>query len=719
MTDTIRPKIEKHVIAFVAVMAVCFMIAGALLGLWTIREMKEFIGTQFNQEQLVIARTAQQRIERELDLLKKEIILLAQQMPASAFSPADQADLIQRTLGRVLSSGVWKIEAIDFEKRLSYVYMPYRQWVERPLDQSEVTENFTVNSSEPREVWTSRPQINHPGISFFLATPLEKNLSCRLVFHVNVSWFLSPCLKDIRSGTTGYAWLIDDRGFFLYHPDSYFIGKNAFKIREEKYPTVSFEKINFIQKEKMLRGQEGTSWYFSGWHRGITGQIKKLIAFCPVTVSTQPPQNWSVAVVAPISEVEDAVHQTSLQLFLLQGLVIVFVLFGSATILFFERRWSRLLEKKVSRRTEELKKSEEKYRSLVESAEDFIFTVDAEGKFQSMNSFTAKFFGGYAEDFLGKHLSSLLPEAVAEKQQKLLALVFRYGKSVREEFELAMGEHRIWISANFMPIKNEKGAVSTILCIARDITESKSLERQLVSTEKLASLGTLAAGVAHEINNPLGVILGFTDILMRKADKHSQDYEDLQTIERQGLHCKQIVENLLSFARFGSEGAEFADLNPCLEEIVKIVRHVIEMNAIELELKLSPGIPPVQGDSRQLQQVFLNLINNAVAAMQHGGRLSIGTFTERSGRKAVVQFQDTGIGIEAADMEHIFEPFFTTKPEGQGTGLGLFISYGIITKYGGTIECASRSAAAGRPSGTTFTVKLLTKTREDEWPAKY
>jgi PAS domain S-box-containing protein len=640
-------------------------------------------------------------------------------MPASPFSPENQNELIQRTLARVRSSGVWKIEVIDLQQCLSYIYMPYRQWVERPLVQNEVTETLPSHSSTPPEVWTSRPQIKPSGITFFLVIPLARNAGCRLVFHLNVSWFLSPCLKDIRSGVTGYAWLIDDRGFFLYHPDSYFIGKNAFKIREEKYPGVSFEKINFIQKEKMLRGQEGTSWYFSGWHRGITGQIKKLIAFCPVSVSTRPPQNWSVAVVAPVSEVEDALRKTSLQLFLLQGLVIGFILFGSATVLVFERRWSRLLEKKVSHRTEQLKKSEEKYRSLVESAEDFIFTVDPEGKFQSMNSFTAKFFGGSAEDFLGKHLFSLLPEAVAAKQQKLLQLVFRHGKSVREEFELPMGDQPVWISANFMPIKNENGEVSTILCIARDITESKSLERQLVNTEKLASLGTLAAGVAHEINNPLGVILGFTDILIRQSDKHSQDYEDLKTIERQGLHCKQIVENLLSFARLGSEGGEFADLNQCLEEIIKIVRHVIEMNAIILRLKLSPDISAVKGDSRQLQQVFLNLITNAVAAMQGGGQLTICTFMEKSGRKAVVQFQDTGIGIKVEDMDHIFEPFYTTKPEGQGTGLGLFISYGIITKYGGTIECISQSAAAGRPSGTTFTVKLLTKTREDGWPAKY
>jgi PAS domain S-box-containing protein len=416
-----------------------------------------------------------------------------------------------------------------------------------------------------------------------------------------------------------------------------------------------------------------------------------------------------VAVVAPNSEIEDAVRKGYLRQFLLQGLVILVILLGAAAVLLFEMRWSRTLEEKVNRRTEELKKSEENYRSLVESAEDFIFTVDAEGRFQSMNSFTANFFGGPAEAFLGKDLSSLFPEKVAQKQLKSVKDVYTLGKSVRDEFEIEMGEHTIWISANFMPLKHEEGHVSAVLCIARDITESKNLERQLINTEKLASLGTLAAGVAHEVNNPLGVILGFCDLLLRKAGKHSQEYEDLKTIERQGLHCKQVVENLLSFARFGDADSEYSEVNGCIEDIIKVVKHTLEMHDIELDLSLSQNLPNVRGDSRQLQQVFLNLVNNAVSAMPTGGLLKIRTFLERTSRKAVIQIEDNGEGIKSENMDHIFEPFFTTKPEGEGTGLGLFVSYGIITKYGGTIDCSSHHSSTLKPRGTAFTIKLPTR----------
>jgi len=326
-----------------------------------------------------------------------------------------------------------------------------------------------------------------------------------------------------------------------------------------------------------------------------------------------------------------------------------------------------------------------------------------------MNSFTAIFFGGRPEDFIGRGLSSLFPEKVAQEQLRLVKLVFKAGKSVRDEFEISIADHTTWISANFMPLKNEEGTVNAVLCIARDITESKNLERQLVNAEKLASLGTLAAGVAHEVNNPLGVILGFCDLLLRKADKESQAYDDLKTIERQGLHCKQVVENLLSFARLGEGGSEYANVNHGIEDIVKVVRHTLDMHGIELSLSLAEDLPLVVGDSRQLQQVFMNLINNSAAAMTSGGTLRISTGLERSTRKAVIRIEDDGIGIKPEHLDHIFEPFFTTKPEGQGTGLGLFVSYGIIDKYGGTIDCVSNDSASLKPRGTTFTIKLLTQ----------
>ncbi len=711
MDKTKRPKINKNIVAAVSIAAAILLTACAGFALWSGGEMRRIVVDQFSQEQLVVARNVSSLIERELNFLTREILLAGKDISQGPFDPEARYEGIQKNLIRVLQSGVRKIEIIDIKSRKTYIFTPHRPWYEKDIQLERLEALPRPESLDRKNVWTSRPRIKPSEIRLVLAVPLAGDCPRLLIFNVNVSWFLTPFLKKIRSGKTGYAWIIDGSGYFLYHPETVFIGKSCFKAREKRDSRISYGKINFIQKEKMLKGREGTGWYISGWHRGITGEIKKLIAYCPIVISDNPPQKWSAAIVAPVSEIEEAVHRGYLILLLLQGLAVIIIVLGAAGVLSIEMRWSRRLEWKVNRRTEELKRSEERYRSLVESAEDFIFTVDTEGKFQSMNSFTANFFGGHCEEFLGKDLSALFSEEVAENQLKLIELVYKLGKSVRDEFEIYTGEHRIWISANFMPLKNESGTVSAVLCIARDITESKSLERQLISTEKLASLGTLAAGVAHEINNPMGVILGFCDLLLREKEKGSQEYNDLKTIERQGYICKQVVENLLSFARLGEDKSEYSDLNLCLKEIIQVVKHTLEIKDIALFLSLADNIPLVKGDFRQLQQVFLNLINNASAAMPAGGTLAISSNLSTRSRKVVVQFEDNGIGIKKEDMDHIFEPFFTTKGEGEGTGLGLFVTYGIITKYGGTIECVSqRGNHRNKPGGTVFTVKLLTTT---------
>jgi len=248
------------------------------------------------------------------------------------------------------------------------------------------------------------------------------------------------------------------------------------------------------------------------------------------------------------------------------------------------------------------------------------------------------------------------------------------------------------------------------LCIARDTTENKRLENQLINTEKMASMGTLAAGVAHEINNPLGVILGFTDLLLEQFDGESQVYRDLKTIERHSLHCKQVVENLLSFARQGEGIAQYCDIYDAIHETIGVVAHSLEMNNIEVRLRLTPGLPKVKGDSRQMQQVFLNLINNAAAAMRGGGFLEIKTAFDQEQGKVRVIVRDNGHGIEEQHLEKIFDPFFTTKGEGEGTGLGLFVSHGIVTRNEGTITCESSTQdTPQRTKVTTFTVTLKTK----------
>jgi two-component system NtrC family sensor kinase len=265
-----------------------------------------------------------------------------------------------------------------------------------------------------------------------------------------------------------------------------------------------------------------------------------------------------------------------------------------------------------------------------------------------------------------------------------------------------------WLSTHFVPVFGEDGrTVEWVLVMARDITKSHQMEEQLFQTEKLASLGTLSAGVAHEINNPLAVILGFTEILLDRIPRDGKEHEILKTIERQGLNAKRIVENLMGFARQRSQQEAFSDLNHNLQTVLLLVQNTLLTKKIDLELNLAADLPQVKGGSGELQQVFLNLIANAVAAMPEGGQLTVASRFNPNKDVVEVMVADTGVGIAKENADHIFDPFFTTKKVGEGTGLGLFVSYAIVEKNDGHIRFETRTAdEAPNDHGTTFFVAL-------------
>jgi signal transduction histidine kinase len=208
------------------------------------------------------------------------------------------------------------------------------------------------------------------------------------------------------------------------------------------------------------------------------------------------------------------------------------------------------------------------------------------------------------------------------------------------------------------------------------------MEEHSYYTEKLASMGTLAAGVAHEINNPLGVILGFTDLLLEKFPPDSQEYDLLKTIEKQGLNAKRVVENLLNFARHKEHKEEVIDINKNIQTVLAVMNNTLLLSKISVTQQLQEDLPFVIADSGELQQVFFNIINNAIHAMQGGGVLSI---TTGSFNNAVeIRIADSGHGIKKEHQKRIFDPLH--RRSGKGTGLGLAVSYGIVTKHGGRLR---------------------------------
>ena len=237
--------------------------------------------------------------------------------------------------------------------------------------------------------------------------------------------------------------------------------------------------------------------------------------------------------------------------------------------------------------------------------------------------------------------------------------------------------------------------------IERQKEQLATANQQLLQAAKLASVGELASGMAHEINNPIGIILGRTDYILSTQDNLSAEArQDLKVVRAQAERVASTVRNLLTFARPSPLSMQRLDLAELVDEAVKLEAPRCRTAAVEIERSASLRIPTIQADPDRLQQVLVNLMNNAIDAMPQGGRLGI-SITNGGGGQVVVNISDTGMGITEENQARIFDPFFTTKPAGKGTGLGLAVSYGIIRDHGGEIRVNS---IPGR--GSTFTIVL-------------
>jgi signal transduction histidine kinase len=263
---------------------------------------------------------------------------------------------------------------------------------------------------------------------------------------------------------------------------------------------------------------------------------------------------------------------------------------------------------------------------------------------------------------------------------------------------------QLLVNATTVPLQIVVGSStpSGTIVMIDDITERSHLEEQLRISEKMASLGLLAAGVAHEVNTPLTGISSYTQMLLEQADPSDPRTKVLEKIEKQTFRAARIVNGLLTLSR--PSAAEVSermpvDLNVVINDVLSLLEHQLDKGSIKVRRELSADPLQIIGYEFKLQQVFLNLILNARDAMPSGGWLSIATRSE--GVQAVVEISDTGQGISAEHLARIYDPFFTTKSTGQGTGLGLSISYGIVREHEGTIHCESSPG-----QGTRFTLRF-------------
>ncbi len=348
-----------------------------------------------------------------------------------------------------------------------------------------------------------------------------------------------------------------------------------------------------------------------------------------------------------------------------------------------------------------LERAEARYARLVESAEDAICTVDLDGNFTSVNRALERVMGRPRKRLLRTHFTELLPrEERADKSRRLAATLAGKRQRMEIRYTGADGVART-ATVTTAPIY-EQGRIAGALAIIRDVTEERTLLDQMVRREKLAALGELVGGVAHEVNSPLTSILAFGQILQEEHADDEQRKKAADTIVGEAKRAARIVGKLLTFARQNPAEKMRTDLNQVLRDTVELRRYPLNMQQIALALELADDLPATWADPFQLQQVFINLLSNAEQALAaRQGERRITVRTERRGGELVVSIADTGPGIAPEHLPSIFNPFYTTKPRGIGTGLGLSISFSIVREHGGSMRARSEPG-----EGAIFEVSL-------------
>jgi PAS domain S-box-containing protein len=256
-------------------------------------------------------------------------------------------------------------------------------------------------------------------------------------------------------------------------------------------------------------------------------------------------------------------------------------------------------------------------------------------------------------------------------------------------------------SISLSPMRDEQNAVNSVVVVMTDITDAALLQAKLAHSERMATLGRLVSGVAHEVNNPLAAILGFTDLLLENPEVPANARADLQIILQETQRTKDIVQDLLSFARQRAVKRELVNVVAILKQTTKLRSYDLQSHGVEVIEEYDEKLPAVLGDAQQLQQVFLNILNNAYDAIEESGRTGkIFLKTAATGGSVEISLADNGTGI--VDVERIFDPFYTTKQTGKGTGLGLSICYGIVRAHGGEIQCWNNADGVG----STFSIRI-------------
>ncbi|TIH18531.1 PAS domain S-box protein [Marinifilum sp. JC120] len=376
----------------------------------------------------------------------------------------------------------------------------------------------------------------------------------------------------------------------------------------------------------------------------------------------------------------------------------------------------------------DLTRQKELLKTIINVSPDFVSLLGPQLTYLAVNRTYAKHLGHTEDEIIGLTDEELYPSETASTRMEEARMILKTGKTVNKETrEPETDEHPArWFHTIRVPVHGQNNNIIGVLSTSREITELKGYQAQLIQSQKMESIGKLAGGVAHEINTPLGIILGYAQLLQEDLNPDEQISKDIEIIEKQARVCRKIVADLLGFSRQNESEKITMCFNNSILEVVQLVSHTFKLEQVEISTELDDRFPIIHGDPEKLKQVWLNLLSNALEAIDEKGRIHISTQLDTETMTITAVFADTGHGVEPKNINAIFDPFYSTKPVGKGTGLGLSVSFGIIKDHGGTIKAVSPLPRSLRRTlelpenagpGTMFEVTLPLDDLSEEEPA--
>lgn len=638
---------------------------------------------QFNKQQLLLSKSIADHIGAYLYFVKQDVIHIANMLSKRGISNKKDMDWLASDALR--KKGIIETTLGILDVKGNTVFFEGDNSLLKPV---------AINILEQaKRTMSGNTTIMETPHMIYIISPLysRNNMQGTIFLSIKINDIARHFVGDIKSGSRGYAWMMDKNGTLLYHPTQPgMVGGNIYKADSTCFKC----HMNFDLEKRIIEGK--TSNY--GRHIAPTGE-DKIIAF-----STTGIDNLSllIAVSAPYSEVTSVTrHSMELYSYLIISIFITTSIVSALLIVFNKKRikaeevakrkeelekYAAQLEEKVNDRTAELVSEKEKLNTIVSAIGGGIVLIDRYGKIQWTNEKISEMVG---YDVVGMGCEDLCADC---------SIIFdTYSKGIDTTIMADLfGQKGKYFQVTNAPIKGADGEIHGYIRLIQDITEMKKIEEQIIHSEKLASIGRLAAGIAHEIGNPLTSIFSFVQILREMEDDKFKK-ESLETIYFHISRISEILKQLSGFSKMPAGKPKECHINDVIETSINLIQYDKKAKNISIVKELSPSLPEVIADGNQLSQVFVNLTLNAIDAMPDGGTLTVRSMLREN--DITIEFEDTGTGIPREELLKIFDPFYTTKEK--GTGLGLAVSYNIIKKMDGTLTVESELG-----KGTTFTITI-------------